>query len=131
MAEQFKRMVFNVVSRNQDDHVKNIAFLMDRDGVWGLAPAYDVTYAYAPSNRWLARHQMSVSGRRDDFVMSDLLEAASIARLSSSRGHDIIEQVQAAVRAWPEFGTEAGVPVERIEQIGRAHRLNIPQRRGP
>ena len=65
VEQQFRRMVFNVVARNQDDHVKNIAFLMDRQGAWSLAPAYDVIWAWKPGNPWLDSHQMSINGKRD------------------------------------------------------------------
>ena len=67
VEEQFRRAVFNVMARNQDDHVKNISFLMDRSGEWSLSPAYDVAYTYNPSDRWTGDHQMSLAGRRDDF----------------------------------------------------------------
>ena len=72
VEQQFRRMVFNVVARNQDDHVKNVAFLMDRAGAWSLAPAYDVIWAWKPGNRWLDSHQMSIDGKRDRFTVADL-----------------------------------------------------------
>ncbi len=72
LEEQFRRMLFNIVARNQDDHVKNIAFLMDREGRWSLAPAFDITYSYNPSGSWTATHQMTVNGKRDGFVMADI-----------------------------------------------------------
>ena len=71
IEEQFRRMVFNIVARNQDDHVKNIAFLMDKAGEWSLAPAFDMTYSYNPSGAWTARHQMTLNGKRDDFDLED------------------------------------------------------------
>ncbi len=63
----FRRMIFNMMARNQDDHVKNISFLMDRSGQWSLAPAYDITYANDAANYWLARHQMSMNGKTENF----------------------------------------------------------------
>jgi serine/threonine-protein kinase HipA len=65
IEEQFRRMAFNIVARNQDDHVKNIAFLMNKEGQWSLAPAFDLTYSYNPSGAWTARHQMTLNGKRD------------------------------------------------------------------
>jgi len=69
----YRRMIFNILIRNQDDHTKNIAFLMDRSGVWSLSPAYDVTYSYNPAGFWTNRHEMSVNGKRDGFTKKDLL----------------------------------------------------------
>ncbi len=78
VEQQFRRMVFNVVARNQDDHVKNIAFLMDRQGAWSLAPAYDVIWAWKPGNPWLDTHQMSINGKRDGFSVADLRAVAAV-----------------------------------------------------
>ena len=77
VEQQFRRMVFNVVARNQDDHVKNIAFLMDRQGAWSLAPAYDVIWAWKPGNLWLDSHQMSINGKRNGFTVADLRAVAA------------------------------------------------------
>ncbi|MEM7315493.1 MAG: type II toxin-antitoxin system HipA family toxin, partial [Planctomycetota bacterium] len=77
--QHYRRAVFNVMARNQDDHVKNIAFLMDRRGRWRLSPAYDVAYAYNPSGAWTGKHQMSINGRRDDFELEDLVALAKVA----------------------------------------------------
>ncbi len=71
--EQYRRMVFDVIARNQDDHTKNIAFLMDRDGRWRLSPAFDVIYSHNPAGKWTDQHQMSVNGKQDHFTTSDLL----------------------------------------------------------
>ena len=79
--QQFRRMVFNVVGRNQDDHVKNIAFLMDRSGRWELSPAFDVAYSYNPSGEWTAHHQMSLAGKVSDFTVEDLRQVAEVAHL--------------------------------------------------
>ena len=90
VEEQFRRMVFNVVARNQDDHVKNIAFLMDRSGNWRLSPAFDVVYAYNPRGRQTARHQMTINGKRDDFSVDDLRAAARTAGLKRGRAEGIL-----------------------------------------
>jgi serine/threonine-protein kinase HipA len=114
--EQFRRMAFNVVARNQDDHVKNIAFLMDKRGVWSLAPAYDVTYSYNPAGRWTARHQLSMNGKRDGFTREDFRACGKTAGLKRGRAEAILDEVIAAVARWPEVAAEVGVP----EEIGRA-----------
>ena len=72
-------MTFNIVARNQDDHVKNIAFLMDKAGHWSLAPAFDVTYSYNPSGSWTATHQMTMNGKRDGFTLADFRACARSA----------------------------------------------------
>ncbi len=115
--EQFRRMVFNVISRNQDDHVKNIAFLMDRRGRWRLSPAYDVTYAFNPKGAWTSRHQMSIHGKRKDFTRDDLFSAASTASLAKTRALHIIGEVRAAVASWPDFAKTAGVADPWIADI--------------
>ncbi|HEY0278528.1 MAG TPA: HipA domain-containing protein [Solirubrobacterales bacterium] len=124
--EQFRRMVFNVVARNQDDHVKNIAFLMNRRGEWSLSPAFDVVYSFNPDGRWTRVHQMSINGKRDDFTIADLDEVASIAGLKRGAAPRIIDEVTATVARWPEFATTARVPDEATEGIHKAHRLHLP-----
>lgn len=94
--ELFRRMAFNVLAWNCDDHVKNVAYLMDRTGEWRLAPAYDVTYAYNPDGIWTGGHQMSVNGKRRDITDDDMLAAAAAAGLAKSLAGEIIEQVRAA-----------------------------------
>ena len=125
VEEQFRRMTFNVVARNQDDHVKNTAFLMDRFGRWSLAPAFDVTYSYNPGGRWTGAHQMSLNGKRDGFEAGDFVACARNASMKRGRASDIVGQVQEAVRRWPEFAGQAGVPSAVIESIAAVHRLDI------
>ncbi len=125
LEEQFRRMAFNVVARNQDDHVKNIAFLMDREGQWSLAPAFDLIYSYNPGGDWTARHQMTLNGKRDDFTLADFRACAKSAMLKRGRDKLLLEEVIAAVARWPEFAKKAGVAPEQRKQIARGHRLNI------
>ncbi len=120
--EQFRRMTFNVVARNQDDHVKNIAFLMDKRGEWALAPAFDVTYSYNPTGTWTATHQMTVNGKRENFVAADLEACGKAALLKRGRAAAILDEVTAAVRRWPEFAAAASVPESWAEQIRAQHR---------
>lgn len=125
IEEQFRRMAFNIVARNQDDHVKNIAFLMDKRGEWSLSPAFDVMYAYNPSGTWTASHQMSAAGKRDGFTIDDLRAVAGTASMRRGRCETIVDEVVAAVARWREFAASAGVPAEQAERIARAHRLDL------
>ena len=117
LTELYRRAVFNILSRNQDDHTKNLAFFMDRRGAWHLAPAYDLTYAYNPSGAWTHRHQMSLAGKRDGFTTNDLLEAAASANLKPPKAKSILKEVHAAISAWRDFAEQARVPPEWTRQI--------------
>jgi serine/threonine-protein kinase HipA len=128
VEEQFRRMVFNIVSRNQDDHVKNIAFLMNQSGEWSLAPAFDVTYSYNPTGSWTSTHQMTLNGRRDGFTMEDFEACAKSALMKRGRAAVIIAEVQAAVRRWPEFAAEARLDEARRDKIQKTHRLEFPKK---
>lgn len=125
VEEQFRRMVFNVIARNQDDHVKNIAFLMDKQGRWSLSPAFDVMYAYNPSGSWTASHQMSLAGKRDGFTLEDFRSLAKAASMKRGRAEAIAHEVTVAVARWPEFAAKAGVATDQFEKIGRVHRLDL------
>ena len=126
VEEQFRRMVFNIVARNQDDHVKNIAFLMNQQGEWSLAPAFDVTYSYNPSGSWTATHQMTLNGKRDGFALEDFDACAKAALMKRGRAAKIIEEVQMAVRRWPEFAAGAELADEWRDKIQKTHRLTLP-----
>lgn len=131
LEEQVRRMVFNLVARNQDDHVKNIAFLMDRAGQWSLSPAFDITWSFNPAGDWTATHQMTVNGKRDQFTRADLLAAGRSAQLKRGRAEAIAEEVIAAVRDWPRHAADAGVPEDRYRQIQASHRLDLLQLQYP
>jgi serine/threonine-protein kinase HipA len=121
--QQFRRMVFNVIGRNQDDHVKNIAFLMDRDGTWTLSPAFDVTYAYQPTGAWTSRHQMSLNGKRDDFTIADLTTVArDAAGLSREQAEDIVAHTLDVVCRWPDYAARAGVTEAHTERVRNGQR---------
>ena len=121
--QQYRRMVFNVVARNQDDHTKNIAFIMDRRGQWHLSPAFDMTYAYNPGGLWTHQHQMSIHGKRDGFTKQDLLAVGKEMNIKTASS--IIEAVAEAVSQWPRFAKETGVKKSQIEAIGNVHRLRF------
>jgi serine/threonine-protein kinase HipA len=122
-VQQYRRMLFNVIARNQDDHTKNIAFVMDREGRWSLSPAFDVTYSHNPHGKWTNLHQMSVNGKRDHFLLSDLIAVGD--SISIPRPLEIIDEVQEAVAEWPGFARQARVPEKKIEHIARNHRLRL------
>jgi serine/threonine-protein kinase HipA len=123
IEQQFRRMAFNIVARNQDDHVKNIAFLMDRTGAWSLAPAYDVTYSYNPDGRWTSSHQMTLNGKRDGFSGEDFEAAGRAVSLKRGRAREILGEVSAHVERWPDFAQAAGVDAAHVTAIQSALRL--------
>lgn len=125
VEQQYKRAVFNVVARNQDDHVKNISFLMDRSGSWRLSPAYDVAYSYNPSGAWTRDHQMSLAGRRNDFDHDDLMEFASNAGLKPARARQVIEDVAGSVAQWSRHAGEANVEPSDISRIQETFRMEL------
>jgi serine/threonine-protein kinase HipA len=127
IEQQFRRMAFNVIARNQDDHVKNIAFLMDRSGRWSLSPAFDMTYAYQPSGRWTNRHQMTLNGKRDDFTLDDFERCAESASMKRGRSATIVAEVREAVSEWQSYADETGVPQKDIDRIANVHRLDLPR----
>lgn len=122
VEEQFRRMTFNIIARNQDDHVKNIAFLMDRTGQWSLAPAFDLTYSYNPDGLWTSMHQMTMNGKRDGFTIDDFKACEKAVGMKRGRALAIVEETSQAVRRWQEFAERAAVPVDVIDQIARGHR---------
>ena len=108
--EQFyRRMVFNCLAVNQDDHVKNISFIMDRTGTWRLSPAYDITFSYNPTNKWLRAHQMTINGKTTEITNADLLTAGSQMGLKPRRCKDIISEVLSAVESFSLFAEQAGI----------------------
>lgn len=127
VEEQFRRMVFNILARNQDDHVKNIAFLMDKSGQWSLSPAFDLTYAFNPSGDWTSRHQMTVNGKRDGFTLDDLRAVARGASMKRGRAGAIYDQVRVAVLRWMDFAEAAGVDERRARQVQSVLRLELPR----
>lgn len=127
LEEQFRRMAFNIIGRNQDDHTKNIAFLMDKSGNWSLSPAFDVTYSYNPQGDWTSRHQMSLNGKREGFTIEDFKACAKNVSMKRGRAEDIVRQVQEAVLQWPYFADRSGVPPSVADSIAKAHRTEILQ----
>ncbi len=124
-VEQFyRRVIFNVLGRNQDDHVKNIAFLMDRDGRWRLSPAFDMVFSYNPDGAWTHQHQMSLNGKRDNFDYTDLKSLARTAGLKRGRDASLFNEVRYAIRQWPQFGLKAEVSRPTIKRIDELLRVD-------
>lgn len=122
IRQLFKRMVFNIIARNQDDHTKNITFLMDQKGKWTLSPAYDVTYSHNPAGVWTNSHQMSVNGKRDHFTITDIIAVASAF---SIQARPIIDEVKEAVNNWPQYAHSADVSAAHRKEIAKHHRLQL------
>ena len=123
--QQVLRTFFNIVGRNQDDHVKNIAFLMDRWGNWSLSPAYDLTYSWNPKGDWTSQHQMSLNHIRDDFTRNNLVSFALTAGIKKQAAEEMINRVISEFRRWPEISEAAGVPSDYVERIQSSLRLSI------
>lgn len=115
LEQIFRRMCFNILARNQDDHSKNHAFYMDRSGNWELTPAYDLCFSYKPGNKFIESHQMSCNGKRGDFEFSDLLEAAKYGDITQPEL--IVEEVQDVLLSWPEIAKDVGLEPRQIEAI--------------
>lgn len=111
--EMFRRMVFNVVIRNQDDHTKNISFLMDKNGRWKLSPAYDIGFAYNPKGSWTDTHQMSINGKFDSITRKDLLACAASNNIKNAA--EIIDKICDITSKWPEIAKNCGVPRAMID----------------
>lgn len=121
IEQLYRRMIFNALTRNQDDHVKNISFLMDMQGKWFLAPAYDITYAYEPTNFWLQRHQMSINGKYENFSINDFLTSGRKMNISKIRCEKILDEVMNVVLRWPIFAQKAKINENIMEEIKRNH----------
>ncbi len=122
-VQLYKRMVFNVLARNQDDHTKNISFLMDRQGVWKLSPAYDITYSYNPSGIWTSMHQMSANGKRDNFTIQDLITVGE--KISYKNNKETIQQIKDVLYNWSYYASKAGIPKQQADRLSKAFRLQL------
>ena len=117
IEQMYRRAVFNICARNQDDHTKNIGFLMDKRGNWSLAPAFDVTYAYNPAGRWTGTHQMTFNGKREKFTLDDFKAAAKSAGLVQGRYKRILEQVQDALAGFKKRAKANDVPKKLVQDV--------------
>jgi len=125
VEQQFARAAFNVIVRNQDDHVKNIAFLMDKRGQWRLSPAFDVVYAFNPSGDWTSQHQMSINGKRDEFSYDDLMMLGSVGGIKKRRAGQLLDKIAIAVAGWFGFSDRAGMRKQDSNRIEHLFRKNV------
>lgn len=124
--EQFyRRMVFNCLAVNQDDHVKNISFIMDRTGKWMLSPAYDITFSYHPSNKWLRAHQMTINGKTTDIKMSDILVAGAKMGIKEKRCKDIISEIGTKVSGFQFFAEQVGIKEKTYNYVNSVIAANM------
>ncbi|MEJ1357658.1 MAG: type II toxin-antitoxin system HipA family toxin [Candidatus Sedimenticola sp. (ex Thyasira tokunagai)] len=123
IEQQVRRAFLNILARNHDDHVKNIAFLMDKQGQWRLSPAFDVAYSYNPSGAWTSRHQMSLNGKRDDFQVEDLVAFAQTAGLKRAKAKALLREVANSVKEWGEYSKIAEVSTSDRKRIAKTFRL--------
>lgn len=121
VEQLFRRMVFNEVSKNYDDHVKNISFLMNREGVWKLAPAYDMTFSYRPDSMWTSKHQMKINGKRDNLTVDDLLACGRGMNISDKQIRNIIKNVTGVVRNWNKYAEYAGLSEQIMCKVKSCH----------
>lgn len=120
--QQYRRMLFNVVARNHDDHVKNFSFLMDNKGEWRLSPAYDIGFSFSPSGAWTSEHQSSIKGKFDDFTRDDLIEFGK--EFGIKKAHKILPEIIEAVNQWPIIAKQIEIPQDRIDYINNHLRVN-------
>lgn len=117
IEQLYRRMVFNVLAVNQDDHVKNISFLMNREGVWSLSPAYDVTFASNPQNRWLKAHQMTINGKMSHISIEDLITCGEKMDMKAPKCKKIINNVATVVKQWQDIASSVGIREQTINLI--------------
>ena len=115
LEQMYRRMVFNILTRNHDDHTKNHSFLMDKSGKWGLAPAYDLCYAYSPTGKWTNKHQLSLNGKRERFTLQDLLQFAEKQDIKNAK--EIVQQILDVVAQWSIYAKNYNVNPEFIRTI--------------
>lgn len=118
-VEAFRRMVFNIMGRNCDDHTKNISFILRQGSGWELAPAYDLIFAYNPTGEWTSQHLMSINGKYKDFFKDDLYSIAN--RFGIGSASRIIDEVENAILSWPQFAKVAGVAKKEVDRIKKLH----------
>ncbi len=125
VEQRVRRAFFNVLGRKQDDHVKNIAFLMDRSGTWRLSPAFDLAYSFNPTGAWTSQHQMTLNAKRDHFEVDDLIACAQAGGVKKSHAGQLLQQVSAAIEAWPSFAERAALSSSDQERIQRTLRCEL------
>lgn len=125
ILQMYRRMVFNIIARNQDDHTKNHSFLMFKDGTWDLSPAYDICFSYDQDSRFIALQQMNCNNKRDNFTTEDLLNCAKTSKIDALEAQKIIFEVKTVISSWKEFAKESGLSIEQTNAIQSTFRMNI------
>ncbi len=116
-AEQmFRRMVFNVMAQNCDDHTKNFAFMMNQSGEWKLAPAYDICHAYRPGSDWVSQHALSINGKRQGITRDDLLEVGR--QMNVKKAPAIVQQISETIAKWHNYAEKVKVEAKLRDAIG-------------
>jgi len=123
ITELYRRALFNIVGRNQDDHTKNFGFLMDKTGAWKLAPAFDMTYAYDPTGKWTRSHQIKLAGKQEDFLHEDLIKFGAYCNLSVKKSQTILDEVVSAFQTFEDQAKVLEVAPLLRETICHALRL--------
>lgn len=118
-VEIFRRMIFNVMARNCDDHTKNFAFILKEGSHWELSPAYDVTFAHNPQGEWTHQHLMSVNGKYKEITADDIFAVAD--RFGVGEAKAILELISKTLKRWPTYAKKAGLSEQEIERIGKLH----------
>jgi serine/threonine-protein kinase HipA len=114
-VEVFRRMIFNIMGRNCDDHSKNFSFILKQGSDWNLSPAYDVTFAHNPHGEWTHQHLMSVNGKYKDITREDILEVAD--RFGVGEARQLITEVKDAIKSWPDYAKQAELHKDEIKRI--------------
>lgn len=127
IEQLFRRMVFNELAKNYDDHVKNISFLMDRSGKWKLAPAYDMTFSYNPTSLWTANHQMRINAKKNNIELEDMITCGKNMDISEKNIRKIITQINAVVKRWPSYAEKAELQEQYMEEIKKHQKCNYDQ----
>jgi serine/threonine-protein kinase HipA len=125
-VQLFKRMVFNVISRNHDDHAKNFAFTLDQDNTWQLAPAYDLAYSYKPDSHWVSKHWMTLNGKQDNFTRDDFYSFKKLSPIFTKRKiDDVLNQTTEVISNWDKLALEQEVPSSLIKEVSKNLRLDL------
>jgi serine/threonine-protein kinase HipA len=123
IEQQYRRMLFNVVARNHDDHVKNFSFLMNKDGSWQISPAYDICFSYSSGGTWTNVHQSSINGKYDNFTKEDLFDFGKKNGIKKVKL--ILEEVVSAVSQWSKIATDLDIPYKKIQYINKHLRTKV------
>lgn len=123
--QAFRRIVFNELSKNYDDHVKNFAFLMDQKGNWSISPAFDITYSYQPEHRFIGHHQILINNKNDNLTIDDFIKCGKSFNLKERNIRNMIEEISEVIKLWPAFAQKAHISEQRMEQVKQDHNSMI------